>query len=61
MAVVHLFSYEHYLKFPKYDKDRVNATACGYVRKNITADVTKVTCSKCLKEWKKEHKMESEE
>jgi len=58
MAVVHLFSYEHYLKFPKYDKDRVNATACGYVRKNITADVTKVTCLKCLKEWGKESEAE---
>lgn len=49
--VMHLFSYEHYLKFPKYDKDRVNATACGYVRKNITSDITKVTCKECLKKW----------
>lgn len=58
MTVKHLFSYEHSLKFPKYDKDKLNATACGYVRKNITSDITKVNCSKCLKEWLKN--MESE-
>lgn len=50
--VIHLFDIEHYSKFPSWEKDRNNATKCGYVRTNITRDVNKVTCKLCLKALK---------
>lgn len=51
--VIHLFDVEHAFKFPSYDNDRFNATKCGYVRKNVTSDVSKVTCKLCLRALKK--------
>lgn len=47
--VVHLFDWEHALKFPKEDENRFNATKCGYVRNNVTRDREKVTCKLCLR------------
>lgn len=47
---IHMFSFEHYQKFPSWDKDSENATVCGYVRKNITCNRKKVTCKSCLRE-----------
>lgn len=53
MSKIHLFDFEHYSKFPEYDKDKFNTTKCGYVRENITHDIEKVTCKLCLKEINK--------
>ena len=47
--VIHLFDGEHKSKFPSYDNDRFNVTKCGYVRKNVTSDISKVTCKLCLR------------
>ena len=53
MGKVHLFSSEHYSKFSKWDNDKFNATACGYVRSRITTVPSEVTCKLCLRELHK--------
>jgi len=53
ISKIHLFDIEHFRKFPNDSEERWNATKCGYVRKNITRDVEKVTCKLCLKEINK--------
>jgi hypothetical protein len=53
MSKVHLFDYDHYKCFPK-DHICSKATKCGYVRENVTTDISKVTCKLCLREINKD-------
>lgn len=55
---IHLFDYEHFKKFPKDNKDRFNATKCGYVRDKVTHNIKDVTCKLCLREIKKNKREE---
>lgn len=49
---IHRFDFEHYLKFPEWDSNRINATKCGYVRDNVTIHDKEVTCKLCLRVMK---------
>lgn len=52
---VHLFDFKYYNTFPKWHKDKFNATRCGYTRNKVTTDISKVTCKLCLKQIEKEN------
>lgn len=55
--IFHLFDFEHDSKVPDYDENKQSgyrATKCGYQRKYVTTDKSKVTCKQCLNIIKKE-------
>ena len=51
MAKIHLYDFRTLEQAPEYYKEeyREKGTACGYVRKNVTREIKKVTCKICLR------------
>jgi hypothetical protein len=54
----HLLDREHERKIPSWDGNKIlgyHATACGYQRKDVASDPSRVNCKLCLREMRKKN------